>query len=148
MNLKYVLLLLAMASLFTVIVVGAYVTVAGYGDACGSSVPQDWPTCLGGLFPPLQIAPVMEYTHRLFAALSTLFMLLATVAFWRAKDAERVVKRTVYVAMLLLVAQVLLGGIVIATSEQEYLIVAAHQGLAVLTFGVAVAAFFRAKRPT
>ncbi|MDG6915922.1 MAG: hypothetical protein JRM90_08140, partial [Nitrososphaerota archaeon] len=66
MQSKYILLLLSMFSLFTVIVVGAYVTVAGFGGACGSSVPQDWPTCLGGLFPPLQLAPVMEYTHRIF----------------------------------------------------------------------------------
>ena len=146
MQAKYILLLLAAASLFITIVVGAYVTVANYGDACGSSVPQDWPTCLGGLLPPLQIAPVMEYAHRLFAALSTLFLLLTTVAFWRSADAERTVKRTVYLAMLLLVAQILLGGVVIS-QEEEALLVAAHQGLAILTFGVAVAAFARAKRP-
>ena len=84
MQAKYALLILSILSLFTVIVVGAYVTVANFGDACGSSVPQDWPTCLGGLFPPLQLAPVMEYTHRLFAALSTLFLLLTAVAFWRS----------------------------------------------------------------
>jgi heme A synthase len=147
MQLKYVLLLLSIASLFTVIVVGAYVTVANFGDACGSSVPQDWPTCLGGLFPPLQLAPIMEYTHRLFAALSTLFLLLTTIAFWRAKDAEKTVKRTVYVAMFLLIAQVILGGVVIATAEAQYLIVTGHQALAILTFGVAVAAFARSKRP-
>ena len=143
---KYVLLLLSIASLFTVIVVGAYVTVAGFGDACGSSVPQDWPTCLGGLFPPLQLGPVAEYTHRLFAALSTLFLLLTTVAFWRSTDADRAVKRTVYAALVLLIAQVLLGGVVIA-QEEESILVAAHQGLAVLTFGTAVFAFARARRP-
>ena len=146
MQTKYVLLLLSIASLFTVIVVGAYVTVAGFGDACGSSVPQDWPTCLGGLFPPFQLAPVMEYTHRLFAALSTLFLLLTTVAFWRAYDVDKAVKRTVYAAMALLIVQVLLGGVVIAQVEESAL-VAAHQGLAVLTFGVAVAAFSMARRP-
>ncbi len=146
MQSKYVLLLLSIVSLFAVIVVGAYVTVAGFGDACGSSVPQDWPTCLGAIFPPLQLAPMMEYAHRLFAALSTLFLLLTTIAFWRAYDAEKSVKRTVYVAMLLLVAQVLLGGVVIA-QEEEAVLVAVHQGLAILTFGVAVAAFARASRP-
>ena len=146
MQAKYVLLLLSIASLFTVIVVGAYVTVAGFGDACGSSIPQDWPTCLGGLFPPLQLAPIMEYTHRLFAALSTLFLLLTTIWFWRAQDTGKAVKRTVYAAMLLLVAQVLLGGVVISEVEQSVL-VAAHQGLAILTFGVAVAAFAMARRP-
>jgi len=146
MRAKYILLLLAIASLFTVIVVGAYVTVANYGDACGSSVPQDWPTCLGGLFPPLQIAPVMEYTHRLFAALSTLFLLVTVFAFWRDKTSEPVVKRTLYLALVFLIAQVLLGGVVIA-QEEESVLVAAHQGLAVLTFGTAVAAFARARRP-
>ncbi len=148
MRANYLLLLFSIASLFTVIVVGAYVTVAGFGDACGSSVPQDWPTCLGGLFPPPQLAPVMEYLHRLFAALSTLFLLLTVVTFWRDKTAETAVRRTVYVAMVLLVAQVLLGGVVIATAEQEYMIVTAHQALAILTFGTAVAAFARARKPS
>ncbi len=146
MRVKYVLLLLSIASLFAVIVVGAYVTVAGFGDACGSSVPQDWPTCLGALFPPLQLAPVMEYTHRLFAALSTLLLLLTVIAFWRDRESEKVVKRTLYAALVLLVTQVLLGGVVIA-QEEESILVAAHQGLAVLTFGAAVAAFARARRP-
>ena len=146
MRIQYVLLLLSIVSLFTVIVLGAYVTVADFGNACGSSVPQDWPTCLGGLFPPLQLAPVMEYMHRVFAALSTLFLLVTVFAFWRDKGSESVVRRTLYVSLALLVAQVLLGGVVIAQEEQS-LLVAAHQGLAVLTFGAAVAAFARARRP-
>jgi heme A synthase len=146
MRAQHVLLLLSIASLFSVIVIGAYVTVAGFGDACGSSVPQDWPTCLGGVFPPLQLAPVMEYMHRLFAALSTLLLLLTVVAFWRDKAAEPTVKRTVYLAFVLLIAQVLLGGVVIAQAEESAL-VAAHQALAVLTFGAAVFAFARARRP-
>jgi len=145
-RLQYVLLLLSIVSLFTVIVLGAYVTVADFGNACGSSVPQDWPTCLGGLFPPLQLAPVMEYMHRVFAALSTLFLVVTVFAFWRDKGSESVVRRTLYVSLALLVAQVLLGGVVIAQEEQS-LLVAAHQGLAVLTFGAAVAAFARARRP-
>jgi heme A synthase len=146
MQLKYVLLLLAIASLFTVIVVGAYVTVSGFGDSCGSSVPQDWPTCLGALFPPLQLGPVMEYIHRLFAALSTLFLLVTVFVFWRDKGSETTVKRTLYVALALLITQVLLGGVVIA-QEEESILVAAHQGLAVLTFGIAVAAFARSRPP-
>ena len=143
---KYVLLLLSILSLFTVIVVGAYVAAANFGDACGNSFPQDWPSCLGGLFPPLQLAPVMEYTHRLFAALSSLLLLLTTVAFWRATDVEKATKRTVYLALGLIIAQVLLGGAVIVQTEAP-LTVAAHQGLAVLTFGTALIAFFRANRP-
>ena len=143
---KQALLLATVFSLFSVIVVGAYVTVAGFGDACGSSVPQDWPGCLGGLFPPLQLAPVMEYSHRLLAALSTLLLFLTTALFWRDKAAGRSVKRTLVVASLLLVGQVLLGGAVIA-QEEEAALVAAHQGLAILTFGLAVAALASSRRP-
>ncbi len=145
MRTGFVLLLLTIVSLFVAIVVGAYVAVAGFGDACGSSVPQDWPTCLGGLFPPLQLGPVMEYTHRLFAALSTLFLLLTTFMFRMDRTSEPQVKKLIYAALVLLIAQVLLGGVVIA-QEEGAVLVAAHQGLAVLTFGAAVAAFARAKR--
>lgn len=137
MRLNVIFLILSIASLFSVIVIGAYVTVAGFGDACGSSVPQDWPTCLGMLFPPAQLAPVMEYSHRLFAALSTLLLIVTAALYWRDKKSTGPVRRTVYLALLLLVAQVLLGGVVIA-QEEAALLVAAHQGLAVLTFGTAV----------
>jgi heme A synthase len=141
------LLLLTIAILFSAIVVGAYVTVAGFGDACGSNVPQDWPGCLGGLLPPPQLAPVMEYLHRLTAALSTLFLLLTTALFWRDKSSGHTTKRILIVASMLLIAQVLLGGVVIAQSE-EAVLVAAHQGLAVLTFGFAVAAYVWVRRPS
>lgn len=143
---KNLLLLLTIASLFAVIVVGAYVTVAGFGDACGSALPQDWPGCLGGLFPPLQLAPVAEYTHRILAALSTLLLFVTTALFVRDCSSSQAVKRTLIVTSVLLVAQVLLGGVVIA-QEEEAALVAAHQGLAVLTFGFAVLAYAWARRP-
>lgn len=147
MQVKIALLILTIAIIFSAIVVGAYVTVAGFGDACGSDIPKDWPGCLGGLFPPPQLAPVMEYLHRITAALSTLFLLVTTVLFWRDRNSERVVKRILIVTFILLLAQVGLGGVVIAQSE-EAVLVAAHQGLAVLTFGFAVAAYVRLKRPS
>jgi heme A synthase len=141
-----VLLVLSVTFLFLAIVVGAYVTVAGFGDACGSSLPSDWPGCLGGVIPPLQLAPVMEYLHRLMAAFSTLFLLLTTLVFWRGNDVGRATKRILFASCILLVAQVLLGGVVIAQAE-EAVLVAAHQGLAVLTFGFAVAAYAYSKGP-
>lgn len=144
---KDALLLLTVATLFSAIVVGAYVTVAGYGDACGSDIPQDWPGCLGGLFPPPQFGPVVEYLHRILAAFSTLFLLMVTALFLRDRSSVRGVRRTLLIATALLIAQVLLGGVVIAQGE-ESAIVAAHQGLAVLTFGFAVAAFAWTRKPS
>ena len=144
---KDIILVLTIASLFSVIVVGAYVTVAGFGNACGSDIPQDWPGCLGGLFPPPLFGPIMEYMHRILAAFSTLLLFLTTAVFWRDKESHSSVKRVLVLASVLLVAQVLLGGVVIAQAEQAAL-VAAHQGLAILTFGVTVAAYAIIKRPS
>jgi len=144
---KHALLLLTIASLFLAIVVGAYVTVAGFGDACGSNIPRDWPACLGGLLPPPQLGPIMEYLHRIFAALSTLLLLVTTALFWRDMETASMVKRTLLVASGLLIVQVLLGGVVIAQAE-EAVLVAAHQGLAILTFGLAVAAYGLASQPS
>ena len=141
-----VLLGLTVASLFLVIVVGAYVTVANFGDACGSSVPSDWPGCLGGVFPPLRLAPVMEYLHRLLAALSTLFLFVTTAFVWRRRDFDGTAKKVLLGACALLVAQILLGGVVIAQAEESG-VVAAQQALAIVTFGFAVAASVLASRP-
>lgn len=87
----------------------------------------------------------MEYSHRLLAALSTLFLFVTTALFVRDRESSRTVKKTLVVASLLLIAQVLLGGVVIAQEEQAAL-VAAHQGLAILTFGVSIAAFAWTRR--
>ena len=144
---RFALLILTIASLFAAIVVGAYVTVAGFGDACGSDIPKDWPGCLGGLLPPPLLGPVVEYLHRILAALSTLFLFATTGLFWRERGSSTTVKKILLAATVLLVAQVLLGGVVIAQAE-EAVVVAAHQGLAVLTFGFAVAAYVWAKRPS
>ncbi len=143
---QYGMLILTIVAVFSAIVVGAYVTVAGFGDACGSNIPKDWPGCLGGLLPPPQLGPVVEYLHRILAALTTLFLFVTTALFWSDRSSNRGVKRILLAASVLLVAQVLLGGVVIAQTE-EAVLVAAHQGLAVLTFGFAVAAYVWAKRP-
>ena len=143
---KSALLVLTIASLFSAIVVGAYVTVAGFGDACGSEIPRDWPGCLGELLPPPQLGPVIEYLHRILAALSTLFLLVTTGLFLKDRGSNQTVKRILLFASVLLVAQVLLGGVVIAQTG-EPIVVAAHQGLAILTFGFAVAAYAWAGRP-
>ncbi|MBI3859875.1 MAG: hypothetical protein HY296_06545 [Thaumarchaeota archaeon] len=144
---KQILLFLTIASIFMAIVVGAYVTVAGFGDKCGTELPRDWPGCLGGAFPPLELGPVAEYMHRILAALSTLLLFVTTALYLRDPAASTGVRRTLIAASILLFAQVLLGGAVIV-GQEEALLVAAHQGLAVFTFGLAVAALSLQRRQT
>jgi len=125
--------------LFSLIVVGAYVAAAGDGAACGTSVPADWPLCNGNLLPPPNLGAVAEYSHRLLAALSTLFLMLSTAIYWRSTTRSSPATKALVVATVLVVIQVLLGGLVIA-QDLEAALVAIHQGVAVLILGFAVAA--------
>jgi len=125
--------------LFSLIVVGAYVAAAGDGAACGTSVPADWPLCNGNLVPPPNLAAVAEYSHRILAALSTLFLLISTAAFWRSASWASPATKALAVATILVVVQVVLGGLVVA-QDLEAVLVALHQGVAVLILGLAVAA--------
>lgn len=139
MQVKGALLILTVGSLFVLLTVGAYVTAAGYGDACGSQLGQDYPLCQGHLLPPLQLAPIAEYTHRLFASLSSLFLFVTTFLFWRSRDSPLVARRSLYVASLLIVVEVVLGAAVVAATEPAWL-VTLHQADALLVFGFTVAA--------
>ncbi|HMD79039.1 MAG TPA: hypothetical protein VKF39_03545, partial [Nitrososphaerales archaeon] len=95
---KGALLLLTTATLFSLLVVGAYVTAASFGGECGSNLGQDYPLCQGQLLPPPQLGPIAEYTHRVLASLSTLFLFVTTFLFWRAKDSPFQVRRSLVVA--------------------------------------------------
>ena len=147
MNARAIALLLTVSTIFSLIVVGAYVTSAGYGDACGTDVPRDWPTCRGGLVPPLEWGPVVEYLHRLLAALSTLFLVITTALFWRGTGSDRFVRTLLTLALVILFAQVLVGGVVVAANLSAVL-VTLHQALAVVIFGLVVAALTISRRPS
>jgi cytochrome c oxidase assembly protein subunit 15 len=123
--------------LFSLIVVGAYVAAGDYGEACGSAIPADWPLCNGNLLPPPLLGAMVEYTHRLLAALSALFLLVTTAIYWRAHYGRAA--RALAIGTLLLILQVLLGGIVVAQELNTFL-VALHQAVAILIFGFCVAA--------
>lgn len=133
------LLVLTAVLLFALLTVGAYVTVAGYGDACGNSIGQDYPWCNGSIFPALHAPQIAEYTHRVLASFSTLFLFVTTFLYWRGKDAPSDVRRSLLVASLLIVLEVGLGAAVVATIEPPWL-VTVHQANALLVFGFTVAA--------
>ena len=79
-----------------------------------------WPLCNGHLFPPLDdIGTVIEWSHRLLA--SVVSILVATFAFvaWR----QRVPGKAPYVALGLLVPQVLLGAVTVKTGLTPAIVV-------------------------
>ena len=139
MKARNVLLVATVILLFALLGVGAYVTAGNYGAECGVGTPEDWPLCNGALFPPLVFGAIVEYTHRVLASLSGLFMVLTALAFWRAKDAGRIPKRLVLLALVSILAEIFVGGAVVNTSLSP-LIVTLHQMIAVLVFGLTVGA--------
>src|SRR2546428_12609437 len=111
-------------------VVGAYVTTAGYGLEC-----PDWPTCRGQLIPPLTTGVLVEYSHRLLTVLTTVLLFAATYAVWRMPFRVPAMVREMKFASTLPVIQILLGGGVVGTGLKA-LVAAAHLANAILIFGL------------
>src|SRR5437868_7923146 len=103
---------LAATCTYLLIILGAIVRITGSGLGCG----EHWPLCNGKLLPPLDLPTLIEYGHRLAAALvSVLVSALAADPRWlrrRAGRGERdVPRRRACAALALLIVQGRLGAV-------------------------------------
>src|SRR5438309_1863334 len=74
----------AAACTYLLIVLGAIVRITGSGMGCG----DHWPLCNGRLLPPLDLPTLIEYAHRLVAALVTILVAAtAGYAWWLEREA-------------------------------------------------------------
>jgi heme A synthase len=123
----------AAACSYLLIVLGAVVRITGSGMGCG----DHWPLCNGHLVPPLDdIGTVIEWSHRLVAALvSVLVAALAAITWWLRRGAgstEQDAHGTLsYLALGLLIVQVLLGAITVKLELPAWSVVL-HLGTAML----------------
>ena len=62
---------------YLLITMGGIVCVTGSGRAC-----PDWPGCYGRIVPLMRTDAVIEYLHRLVAALTSPFIIAAAVVGW------------------------------------------------------------------
>ncbi len=131
------LALVALVATFLLIVLGGVVRVSGSGLGCGpaGSGFHGWPLCEGDLLPGLDLNSVIEYAHRVVAAVVGLLMVALAVWAWRGRSRNRGISVASAAAVVLVAAQGLLGA---ATVEEglEATLVAAHLGLAMILLGL------------
>ncbi len=126
------LVVATVAATYLLIVIGAVVRVTGSGLGC-----PDWPLCYGRLFPPLEFAPLLEYTHRLTGAVVSALIVAVVGGIWlRFRHRRRLVALAGGVVVLLVI-QIGLGAVTVLT-ELSPLVVLIHLGLAMLVLGALV----------
>ena len=125
----------AAACTYLLIILGAIVRITGSGLGCG----EHWPLCNGRLLPPLDAPTLIEYGHRLAAAAVSVFVAaLAAYTWWLRRvtgsgEGDRP-DRISYVALGLLIAQVLLGAVTVKLHLPPWTVVL-HLGTAMLLLG-------------
>ncbi|HXQ29961.1 MAG TPA: COX15/CtaA family protein [Gemmatimonadales bacterium] len=125
----------AATATYLLIVLGAIVRITGSGLGCG----EHWPLCNGRWVPPPDLPTMIEFGHRLVAALvSVLVATVAGMAWWlargRSADAEtgtQVPTWAATAALALLVIQVALGAITVKLDLPPWTVIL-HLGTAML----------------
>ena len=103
----YVLLAAAVMTVL-LIALGGIVCVTESSQGC-----PDWPWCYGRLIPPLRMDSIIEYTHRLTAALTSLLIVAAAVLGWRNARSIRWVSWPPAMAILFLLAVSVFGALAV-----------------------------------
>ena len=119
----------AAAACYALIVLGGVVRITGSGLGCGNH----WPLCNGRLLPPLDLPTIIEYGHRLVAALVSFLVAGLALVTWRDRRAPNAPSISGYVALGLLIVQVTLGAITVKLDLPPWTIIL-HLGTAMLLF--------------
>ncbi len=109
---------------FALVVLGAVVRVTGSGLGC-----PDWPLCHGGALPPAESKAIIEWSHRVVASFLVGPLVLATsVSVWILYRRAAWLVAPATVALVMLVAQAVLGGFTVM-HELPGALVTAHLAL-------------------
>ena len=125
----------AAACTYLLIILGAIVRITGSGMGCG----DHWPLCNGRLLPPLDLPTLIEYAHRLAAALVTILVVTtAGYGWWLQRETGRPSVAS-YAALGLLMLQVALGAVTVKLALPPWTVVL-HLGTAMLLLAALIVA--------
>src|SRR5215217_2961544 len=122
------------------IAVGGLVRATDSGLGC-----PDWPRCFGRLVPPAELHAWIEHSHRLVATVVTVLVAWLVVAAWRTGQ-DKVVRRTAVAALVLVLAQALIGAFVVWWKLRADS-VTLHLATALALVGLLIYIGFRARWP-
>src|SRR5689334_24197243 len=94
---------------YLLILIGGLVHGTGSSLAC-----PDWPTCYGSMLPKMEGGVAVEHSHRLAAGTVVILTLVLAALITRSRlPAHRPLRRVAWLAVALVFAQALLGGITV-----------------------------------
>ncbi|MBI3961842.1 MAG: COX15/CtaA family protein [Deinococcus sp.] len=102
------LALLTSLAAYALVVLGGLVRGTGAGLAC-----PDWPLCHGRIIPPLEPLVLIEWAHRLLASIVGLLVVVVAVVAYRSRRQWPQAVLPAFIALGLLVVQVVLGGLTV-----------------------------------
>jgi cytochrome c oxidase assembly protein subunit 15 len=124
----------AMALLYSVMLLGVYITASHQGLSC-----PDWPLCPNGFGLPSE-KHLFEHTHRLMVVIAG--SLIYATAIYSARRMKQA-RKTAIIAAVAVSVQITLGMFVVTTGLQP-LIVATHLSTGTLLFAMSLMTFLTA----
>jgi heme o synthase len=116
----------AAGAAYLLVLLGGLVRLSGAGLAC-----PDWPLCHGHVIPPLEGRVLIEYAHRLVAALVSLLVVLTAAAAFQVRRLVPPAGPVAGIVLGLVAAQIILGGLTVKLLLTP-LLVTTHLGVAML----------------
>ncbi|MDX5475260.1 MAG: heme A synthase [Bacillaceae bacterium] len=113
-----------------VLIGGALVTKTDSGAGCGDS----WPLCHGELIPSeIDLALVIELSHRVVSGLAAIMVLILAVWSWRAIGEKRETKFLAILSFIFLIVQALIGAAAVMWGQSSF-VLALHFGISLVSY--------------
>jgi cytochrome c oxidase assembly protein subunit 15 len=103
---------------FALAILGSWIRINGAGMTC-----PDWPLCHGAVVPVLSGGVILEWSHRMVAAVEGILLIVAIATGWRARNEIAGVRSILAAIGAIFVLQVGLGAATVALSNSPWSVV-------------------------